>query len=186
MLKVVVEMRVLSGGESREEFRDVSARRRERLDEVVGVDKSEEYMAKSSEAYVCAVQALRTRMLRAKIDDEDVIPKCSVCGKWDETVMHLANGCGEFGKKQYVVRHDRMGVRVHWESCKKYGVKIGGMIMIPVSANKEGYVDIYWDMTVVTAKGEYFGSGLEGVKVDPCRFFGSHGHQCGQERPRKG
>ena len=29
--------------------------------------------------------------------------------------MHLASGCGKLAKKQYVVRHDRMGVRVHWE-----------------------------------------------------------------------
>ena len=39
---------------------------------------------------MCAAQeqALRTRMVRARIDGEDVSPKCRVCGKWDETVMH--------------------------------------------------------------------------------------------------
>ena len=40
-------------------------------------------MAKSSEAYVCAAQeqAWITRMVRARIDGEDVSPKCRVCDK---------------------------------------------------------------------------------------------------------
>ena len=50
-----------------------------------------------------------------------------------------------------------MGVRVHWELCKKYGVKCEERwydhVPSRVSANKESDVDIYWDMTVVTAKG---------------------------------
>jgi hypothetical protein len=177
MLKVVVEMGVVSGGESREEYqRRVCEERRERLGEKVlhgwffgrvkdvAHERSWEwlragYMAKSSEAYVCAAQeqALRTRMVRAKIDGEDVSAKCRLCGKIDETAMHLASGCGELAKKQYTVRHDRMGVRVHWELCKKYGVKCEERwydhVPSIVSTNKEGDVDIYWNMTVVTAKG---------------------------------
>ena len=38
---------------------------------------------------------------------------CRVCGKQLETVSHLASGCGEPAKKQYVTRHDRIGNRLH-------------------------------------------------------------------------
>ena len=37
--------------------------------------------------------------------------------------MHVASGCEELAKKQYKIRHDGMGKRVHWELCKKYDVE---------------------------------------------------------------
>ena len=38
-------------------------------------------------------QALRTRWVRAKIDDEaDVDPMCRLCGEREETVTHLVGG----------------------------------------------------------------------------------------------
>ena len=42
--------------------------------------------------------------VRATIDGEaDVDPMCRMCGKHLETVMHLASGCGELTKNQYVI-----------------------------------------------------------------------------------
>ena len=46
-----------------------------------------------------------------------------VCGKKMETVAHIAGGCDVLMLGPGMVRHDRVGARVHWELCKKYGVE---------------------------------------------------------------
>ena len=38
-------------------------------------------------------------------------------------VRHIVSSCGELAKKQYLIRHDKMGFRIHWELCKKYGIQ---------------------------------------------------------------
>ena len=60
------------------------------------------------------------------------------------------------------VRHDRMGSRVHWELCKKYGVKCSDRWYEhkpqTISVNESGDVTIYWDVewkTPVDAKVVY-------------------------------
>ena len=66
-------------------------------------------------------QALRTK---SKINGQaDVDPMYRLCGEREETVTHLVGGCGLLAKRQYTRRHDSMGKRVHWELCKKYGIK---------------------------------------------------------------
>ena len=76
--------------------------------------------------------------------------------------------------------------------CKKYGVKCEERwydhVPSRVSTNKEGDVDIYWDMTVVTAKGVAHNRS-DVVVVDRKEgkwtlvdLLGSNGHQCGQKR----
>ena len=45
-----------------------------------------------------------------------------MCGEWFETVKHIVSGCGQLAKKQYMIRHDKMGIRIHWELCRKYGI----------------------------------------------------------------
>jgi hypothetical protein len=178
MLKEVVGMPFVlrEQVESRDEYRKrVEAERKESLNEKVLHGRffreikeiaderswqwvSGGYMAKSTERYIFAAQeqALGTRWARKTRFGEDIDPMCRVCGKWMETVSHLASGCGELAKKQYVRRHDRMGVRVHWELCKKYGIGCTERwyehVPNRVSTDKEGQVVIYWDVKVETAK----------------------------------
>ena len=118
------------------------------------------FLTKATEGYVMAAQeqALRTRWVKAKIDGEaDVDPMCRLCGKIEETVTHLVGGCGVLAKKQYTRRHDSMGKRVHWELCKKYGIKCANKwydhIPSRVSSTENGDVEIYWDREVVTVTG---------------------------------
>jgi len=84
------------------------------------------YVSKAIEGFVFAAQeqAIRTRWAKATIDGEAVDPNCRVCGKKAETVSHIVSDCGELAKKQYKVRHDKMGLRVHWELCRKYGIDV--------------------------------------------------------------
>ena len=75
------------------------------------------YLGKATEAFICAAQeeVLEMRSRKARIYGEEVDPKCRLCGQWEETVMHLASGCDNLARKQYMIRHDNVGRRVHWE-----------------------------------------------------------------------
>ena len=89
------------------------------------------YMTKSTEAYLFAAQeqALRTNAVGSRIyhevdeDGEPVSGLCRVCGKKMETLAHIAGGCAVLMDGPGTVRHDKMGSRVHWELCRKYGVE---------------------------------------------------------------
>jgi hypothetical protein len=83
------------------------------------------YLAKSTEAFVFAAQeqALRTRFIKAKIDGEEIDSMFRVCGKAIETVAHVASACGVLCQTEYKTRHDRMGLRIYWEVCRKYNAK---------------------------------------------------------------
>ena len=91
-----------------------------------------------------------------EMGEEDVVPECRVCGEKLETVSHLASGCKELAKKQYVKRHDRVGLRVHWELCRKYGVDCARKwyehMSKSVCVNEVGDVEIWWDRTVLTGR----------------------------------
>ena len=110
------------------------------------------YLGKTTESYICAAQenVLETRARKAYIYGEDVNPKCRICGLWDENVMHLASGCKELAKRQYVIRHDNMGKRVHWELCRKYGIKCAERWYehVPESVSVGQDVEIYWNQTI--------------------------------------
>ena len=96
--------------------------------------------------------------MKAKIDGEaDVDPMCRLCGEIEETVTYLVGGCSVLAKKQYTRRHDSVGKHVHWELCKKYGIKCANKwydhIPSRVSSTENGDVEIYWDRAVVTVTG---------------------------------
>jgi hypothetical protein len=44
-----------------------------------------------------------------------------------ESVGHLASGCTCLIQREYRRKHDRMGLRVYWELCRKYGLKCAGV-----------------------------------------------------------
>ena len=68
-------------------------------------------------------QALRNKWVKSTIDTvEGEDGKCRVCGEWFETVKHIVSECGQLAKKQYMIRHEKMGLRIHWELCRKYGI----------------------------------------------------------------
>jgi len=58
---------------------------------------------------------------------------------------------------EYKKRHDRMGLRVYWEFCKKYGVKVSSKKWYeecPEKVRKSecGYYEIWWDRAVESPK----------------------------------
>lgn len=116
------------------------------------------FVNKSTEGFLFAAQeqALHTNWLKARIGGEGVDPKCRKCGKQAETVAHLASGCGELAQLEYKKRHDRMGLRVYWELCKKYGVKCSEKWYeeCPEEVRKSacGEYEIWWDRAIETPK----------------------------------
>ena len=60
--------------------------------------------------------------MRAKIEKEDISEKCRICSKKIEIIMHLVAGCEVLAKEGYKRRHGRVGLKVYWEVCRKYGI----------------------------------------------------------------
>ena len=114
------------------------------------------YITKSMEGFIMAAQeqALRTRWFRAKIQKEDVSPKCRLCDGGDETVRHLAAGCSKLSKGPYKRRHDRMGLKVYWELCRQYGVRTSEKwydeIPDTVRISEDGQYEVWWDRPIET------------------------------------
>ena len=170
MLKVVEENRLVSEVESKQDFeRRVESERKDGMENkpvhgrffrnVKGKASTRSYdwlkcgyLGKATESYICAAQeeVLETRSRKSRIYGEEVDPKCRLCGEWEETVSHLASGCGKLAGTQYVIRHDNMGRRVHWELCKKYDVRCGERWYEhepeSVVESRNGEVEIYWNI----------------------------------------
>ena len=77
-------------------------------------------------------QALRTKGVKAnvdKVEGEDGL--CRLCGKFPETVRHIVSSCGELAKKQYLIRHDKMGSGFtgNYVGSMEFNVKTSGIIM---------------------------------------------------------
>ena len=150
LLKEVAAMDLVKGVESAADYKKrIEAERKETLrskplhgkffniieelaeEGVVDLDRSWQwlkagFLTKSTEGFIMAAQeqALRTKGIKASIDKvegEDGL--CRLCGKFQESVQHIVSSCGELAKKQYTIRHDKMGSRIHWELCRKYGIK---------------------------------------------------------------
>ncbi|MEM7375718.1 MAG: reverse transcriptase family protein [Bacteroidota bacterium] len=117
------------------------------------------FLAKSTEAFVFAAQeqALKTRLAESKWDaDSNISPLCRVCGEEAESVWHLTSGCKVLAQREYRRRHDRMGLRVYWELCRKYGLKsaVRWFEEVPdkVRKSEDGRIEIWWDRSVETTQ----------------------------------
>ena len=113
---------------------------------------------KSTEGFVFAAQeqALQTNWLKARITGESDDARCRRCKKQDETVAHLVSGCSVLAQCDFKTRHDRMGLRVYWELCRKYKVKCSEKWYeeCPDSVRKSecGKFEIWWNRPVMTTK----------------------------------
>ena len=67
-------------------------------------------------------QAVRTNLVKAKIDKTQEDSTCRMCGKADESINHLLSECSKMAQKEYKRRHGWIGRKIHWEVCRKYGL----------------------------------------------------------------
>ena len=125
------------------------------------------FLTKATEGYIMAAQeqALQTKWRKSTIEgSEDEDGLCRICGKWFETVKHIVSGCSELAKKQYRIRHDKVGSRIHWELCRKYGIECASKwydhVPSSVCKSKDGLYELFWDRKILT------GCGIEFTKPD--------------------
>ena len=98
-------------------------------------------------------QALRTNVIKSRIDKQDVSPMCRMCGKREETIAHVVAECEKLAQNQYKNwRHDRVGRIIHWELCRRYGFKCTEKWYdhIPKGVLENEKSKILWDFRIQT------------------------------------
>lgn len=114
------------------------------------------FVDKRTEGFVCAAQenVLTTRFYCATVLKQDVSAMCRKCGETVESVSHVVSGCKALAQTEYRRRHDKMGLRVYWEVCGKYGLKRSDKwyeeVPDPVRKSADGRYEIWWDQKVIT------------------------------------
>ena len=83
-------------------------------------------LKKETEGLITAAQdqSLRTNVMKARIEKSDVSPMCRMCNAAEETVFHIVSECRVHAQTEYKGRHDKLAKVIHWDLCKKYGVKV--------------------------------------------------------------
>ena len=69
-------------------------------------------------------QAIRTNLIKAKIDKTQQESKCRMCGQVDESVNHILSECSKIAQKEYERQYDWVGKKVHWEVSKRCGFDV--------------------------------------------------------------
>ena len=72
----------------------------------------------------CREQAIRTNVVKTRIDKSQLNSKCRMCGQADETRNHILNRCSKLAQREYKRRHDWIGRRIYWEVCRQYNVRV--------------------------------------------------------------
>ena len=113
------------------------------------------YVKKATESLITAAQdqALRTNWIKTNIDKTEISPLCRICHKEDETVSHIVSGCSELAKRRYVIRHDLVATRIHWELCKKYNIDVSKVWydhVPPPSCISNAGVELIWNKPIIT------------------------------------
>ena len=78
-----------------------------------------------TEALLCAAQeqAIRANYIKYHIDKTSDSSLYRLCREKGETVQHITSGCEKLAQKEYKRRHDNVAKKVHWDICKKNGLK---------------------------------------------------------------
>jgi hypothetical protein len=69
-------------------------------------------------------QAISTSYFKNKILKEETDSKCRLCKQCEETTAQLISGCPILVKNEYLMRHDKVGVHLHYSICKALGIKM--------------------------------------------------------------
>ena len=69
-------------------------------------------------------QAIRTNLIKGKIDKSQEQTKCRMCGRADETMNHIVIKCPKLAQKEYKRKHDCIRRRIYWEVCRANGIHV--------------------------------------------------------------
>jgi hypothetical protein len=62
--------------------------------------------------------AINTNYIKNKILKEEIESKCPLCKQHEETIDHLTSGYHILAKSEYLMRHDKVCVHLHYSVCK--------------------------------------------------------------------
>ena len=84
-------------------------------------------MKRETESLIVAAQnqSIRTNLVNAKVDENQVDSLCRVCRKVDERIDHIVSGCNKLAQKDCKRRHDNLGKIVHWKLPRKCNFEDG-------------------------------------------------------------
>ena len=94
----------------------------------------------------CQEQAIRTNVVKARIDKSQLNSKCRMCGQAEETINHILNECSKLAQSEYKRRHDWIGRRIHWEVSRKYNVRVSEKWYEHLAENEQ--VKVLWDFNI--------------------------------------
>ena len=111
-------------------------------------------LKKETEGLITAAQdqSLRTNVMKARIEKSHVSPMCRMCNAAEETVFHIVSECRVHAQTEYKGRHDKLAKVIHWDLCKKYGVKVQSKWYdhVPEKVEETDHVKILWDFNIQT------------------------------------
>ena len=64
-------------------------------------------------------QSIRTNLVKARIDKSQVDSLCRMCRKVDESIGHIASGCGKLAQKEYKIVHWKLAIKCNFEAGDK-------------------------------------------------------------------
>ena len=100
----------------------------------------------------CQEQAIRTNVVKTRIDKSQLNSKCRMCGQANETINHILNECSKLAQSEYKRRHDWIGRRIHWEVCRQYNVIVPDKWCehLPERVIENEQVKVLWDFNIQT------------------------------------
>jgi len=96
-------------------------------------------------------QAISTNYFKNKILKDEIESKCRLC-KQHETIDHLTSGCPILAKNEYLMRHDKVCIHLHYSICKALGIETTDKWHTHMSKPvcEEGDVTMLWNQAVHT------------------------------------
>ena len=111
-------------------------------------------LKKETEGLLTAAQdqALRTNVMKARIEGANVSPLCRMCGEREETVFHLVCECSKMAQTDYKGRHDKLARVIHWDLCRKHGIAVKEKWWehVPEKVLEKDDVKVLWDFNIQT------------------------------------
>jgi hypothetical protein len=83
-------------------------------DTFLGLSKGDLKAETESEIVAAQDQALNTKYYATKILRTETDSRCRLCQQLHETIDHIISACPILAKEQYVKRHDKVSVQIHF------------------------------------------------------------------------
>ena len=100
-------------------------------------------------------QALNTRYRERKIHKKHVNSKCRICHQFEETIEHITSDCPILAQKDYIERHDRVCIQLHYNLCKEYEIDVDADKWYEhkpknTATTEDGETTILWNVPIRT------------------------------------